>query len=217
MPCDNEVIKRPWCQGIGWWRESKKLRLLEKKKSVCVSSSSLPSIAVRSLLYHRERKQQLTVAYTRNDVGTSLIIWAHENFFERDDNSHFLTLPYHMTKTGFTCILCIGCGGSFFLTKSTFWPKKHCYTVSWLDVSVLREDIILCSFHRFHLLHLSPMSHTSSSVLCYSSSVFEDFNLNFKNPDIISSKEIFSEKQLREYTVSMCLVHHLPLIQPYPT
>ncbi len=59
----------------------------------------------------------------------------------------------------------------------------------------------------------SPAARFGNSIAISRTRVFEDFNLDFKNPEIISSKEIFSEKQLREYTAQYSVDERFDIVQ----
>lgn len=59
----------------------------------------------------------------------------------------------------------------------------------------------------------SPAARFGSSIATSRTRVFEDFNLDFKNPEIISSPLIFSEKQLREYTATYSVDERIDVVQ----
>ena len=64
----------------------------------------------------------------------------------------------------------------------------------------MMRSIVLLVVMAVTAFGFAPSARFGSSIATSRTRVFEDFNLDFKNPDIISSPEIFSEKQLREYT-----------------
>ena len=60
--------------------------------------------------------------------------------------------------------------------------------------------ILSCVVYQTHAYLHHNFVITSSSSTISNTKLNENFNLDFNNPNIESSKEIFTEKQLREYT-----------------
>jgi hypothetical protein len=60
--------------------------------------------------------------------------------------------------------------------------------------------ILSCVVYQTHAYLHHNFVITSSSSTVSNTKLNENFNLDFNNPNIESSKEIFTEKQLREYT-----------------
>ena len=60
--------------------------------------------------------------------------------------------------------------------------------------------ILSCVVYQAHAYLHHNFVITSSSSTISNTKLNENFNLDFNNPNIESSKEIFTEKQLREYT-----------------